>query len=76
VLTGDEWLRWLGGWLLQDPRDLRRLLDCMIANKMVAEPATAKIVEIKPYEYLATAEHNCRNVGFVPKGTQVCCPAA
>lgn len=61
-----------GSLIWQDAEDLRRLLRCMEANGLVPEPAAVRIVACPPYEYLQTAEHNGRPVGFVPKGTLVC----
>ena len=43
----------------------------MEANGLVPQPAAVRVVACPPYEYLQTAEHNGRPVGFVPKGTLV-----
>ncbi|CAL8463821.1 g3355 [Coccomyxa elongata] len=59
------WLAW------EDAEDLRRLLRCMEANGLLPQPAAVGIVACPPYEYLQTAEHNGRPVGFVPKGTLI-----
>ncbi|BDA48940.1 hypothetical protein COCOBI_13-0500 [Coccomyxa sp. Obi] len=59
------WLAW------EDSEDLRRLLRCMEANGLVPQPAAVRIVACPPYEYLQTAEHNGRPVGFVPMGTLI-----
>lgn len=57
--------------VLQDAEDLRQLLRCMEANGLVPQPAAVRIVACPPYEYLQTAEHNGRPVGFIPKETLV-----
>lgn len=63
-----------GGRIWQDPGNLRRLLSCMEANGLVPDPTAVRIVACPPYEYLQTAEHNGRPVGFISKGTLVRAP--